>query len=145
MEEQRTAEEEQKIWSLMLDEMLFGLAGKPRKWEDWQLPPLQERRMGILNDLVKSIKICREKKDRMGCKFILPLARHFKLLETEPLEIQELYLHVFAMLSIKYENLNGFSNLISNPMLFEDHIFWRQIAVDNFSLQIEFQNHNLNW
>ncbi len=125
--------------------MLFGLAGKPRKWEDWGFSqPLQERRIFVLNKLTEAIKAGR-KKDRAACKQALILARHFKLLETEPLEIQELYLQVFVVAEIMLSGPNSFSNLIENPFLFEEQPFWRQIAVHNLSLSHEFQNHNLNW
>ncbi len=145
MEEQSTAEEKQKVWNLLVDDMLFRLAGKPRKWEDWQLPPIPERRTVVLNELKKAIKTGRVRKEQSACKLAIILARHFQLLENEPLEIQELYLQVLAMLLAKNRNSKWFSDIISNPFLFDNHFFWRQIAINNFYLENDFQGHNLNW
>ncbi|MBI3046407.1 MAG: hypothetical protein HYY86_02635 [Candidatus Harrisonbacteria bacterium] len=145
MEEQTAVEEDKKVWSLLVNDMLFGLAGKPRKWEDWKFSqPLQERRIFVFNTLKETIKADR-KKNRLACKQAIILARHFKLLETEPLEIQELYLQVFVMTEFMLSGPNSFSNLIENPFLFEEQLFWRQIAVHNLSLSHEFQKYNLNW
>jgi len=145
MEEQIEVENDKKVWSLLVNDLLFRLAGKPRKWEDWQLPPFQERRAAILKELKKEIKTSREQKIQSACKLGIILARHFKLLENEPLEIQELYLQVLTMLLVRVKNSRRFSDLISNPFLFDNHFFWRQIAIHNLSLEYKFRDYNLNW
>ena len=152
MEEQTAAENNKKVWSFLVDDLLFRLAGKPRKWEDWHLPSLQERKEAKFCSMKAEIMKIRRMKtrsidDKLRCWLLIKLVRHLKLLENEPPETQELYLQVLELLVVaeQYPDSNRVANYISNPFIFDDDCFWKQIAVHNLSLDHKFQDYKLDW
>jgi hypothetical protein len=144
MEEQATEQMSKEEWGLYVDEMLFRMSKKPRKWREWGFPSLKKRRAELLRLCLKQLKAARKETKELVGRESVKLLQHFKLLKNESPEIQEHYLQVFAMLTLAASAPGRFFNLITNPETFPESIFWRQIGVHNLFQGYKFRDLGLD-
>lgn len=151
MEEQATDrmtdQASKEEWVSYVDEMLFRLENRPRKWEEWGYAPLEERVDQVFKTTLDRFLKCEKNVRKALNGGPIKLLKHFKLLKKEPPEIQELYLQVFVMLSLVggREEYRKFSELISHPYYHPDSLLWRQIAIHNLSQEAKFVDLGLSF
>lgn len=132
------------------EEIVFRCGNKPRKWREWRLTSIRERMReytSIFEELIKLLRKAGTSDEEFS--FIAKLCEHFKLLKTEPLEIQELFVFIyfryFDTQGVRDKNPHWFSDGLINFRLFDGDVLSRQIAVHNLLLTKTFSSLGLNW